>query len=61
MTDSNPLDGIPSITEQKPKYNQPAHMSSWDCRRIAVGIVEAISPFLRDTIEEIKNHVVKQQ
>ena len=53
MTDSNPLDGMPSITEQKPKYNQPAHMSYWDCGRIAVGIVEAMKPFLRDDIAEI--------
>ena len=60
MTDSNPLDGIPSITEQKPKYNQPAHMSYWDCGRIAVGIVEAISPFLRDTIEEIATTVMER-
>ena len=60
MTDSNPLDGIPSITEQKPKYNQPAHMSSWDCGRIAVGIVEAIKPFLRDDIEEIATTVMER-
>ena len=60
MTDSNPLDGIPSITEQKPKYNQPAHMSYWDCGRIAVGIVEAIKPFLRDDIEEIATTLMER-